>query len=112
MSYFLVMIGGALGSLARHILTTSALDLQNRNDPRVLPKARMETPPGVENLLAAIAEEEAVRNAYAELMGLVRALMPRPMKGNTASNASAVSSWGDTMSRGDSIFASAVPAFT
>ena len=37
------------------IFTTSALDLQTRNDRRVLPAARMATPEGAEDLLAVIA---------------------------------------------------------
>ena len=42
------------------ILTTSALDLQTRNDRRVLPAARIATPIGAEDLLAVIeANKEA-----------------------------------------------------
>lgn len=37
------------------VLTTSPLDLQTRNDARVLPRARAATPGGAEDLLAAIA---------------------------------------------------------
>ncbi len=40
------------------VLTTSPLDLQTRNDARVLPHARAATPGGAEDLLAAIAAHQ------------------------------------------------------
>ena len=51
------------------ILTTSALDLQTRNDRRVLPAARMATPEGAQDLLETIA---------AHRDGSVARLTPKP----------------------------------
>ena len=96
------------------ILTTSALDLQTRNDRRVLPAARIATPIGAEDLLAVIeANKEAPSSNVAPkpddiaflvytsgTTGLPKAAMNT--HANVAFNAQAISRWYSAQD-GDSI---------
>ena len=51
------------------ILTTSALDLQTRNDRRVLPAARIATPAGAEDLLAVEVRHGEIQDHQAVGLG-------------------------------------------